>query len=41
MRSLYISSLGNQIFGELLAYLQEFDELCIQVAHDEIAELKA
>ena len=41
MRSLYISSLGNQIFGELLAYLQEFDELCIQVAHDEIVELKA
>ena len=37
---MHIPSLGNQIFGELLAYLQEFDELCIQVAHNEIVELK-
>ena len=37
--SSHISSLSNQIFGEELAYLQEFDELCIQVAHNEIVKL--
>ena len=41
MRSRTFKIEVQQIFGELLAYLQEFDELCIPVAHDEIAELKA
>ena len=39
MRSRTFKIEVQQIFGELLAYLQEFDELCTQIAHNEIVEL--